>query len=132
MARKKQNPFKGGIQHMLDVSGVTCYTLIGGTPTTFKGIYDEVARTEVDGGLEVLVNETALTVKRAIANSLAVNQDLSVEVEVGETPLKYRIRDKQPIEDGSLVQLYLGKRTDVTQPDPYEEAEDEWEDENLI
>lgn len=122
-----QSPFAAAIDHMIDITGVPCVAMLNGKSTDFRGIFDEVARTEIDGGFEVLTNATTITVKRSIANALLTNQDLTVEVQLGETPVRYRVRDKQPVEDGALVQIFIGLRTDVAQPNPYEEAEDEFE-----
>jgi hypothetical protein len=83
MARKKKktNPFKAGIAHMLKVGGVDCVANIGGTPTTFQGFYDEITNLETDGGGEVLVRETTLIVKRSIALSLNRNGTVDVNAE---------------------------------------------------
>lgn len=120
---RKKNPFKAGIDHMLNVAGVECSATIGGVPTTFIGIFDELSNIEIDGGAEVLVRETTLTVKRSIAETLDRNLPIEVRVEVENDPLKYRIRDIQQTGDGSFVELKLALRTDVTQD--YEDAYDE-------
>ena len=125
MAKKrvKKNPFQAGTNHMLKVAGVTCSAVIGGQPTTFKGIFDEQAQVEVDGGSEVLINETTLTVKRSIANDINRNLPLDVEVVPGESPSRYVITDIQQTGDGQFVALKLALRTDVMQPDPYDEPD---------
>lgn len=111
--RKKKNPFKAGIDYMLKVAGVDCMANIGGTPTTFKGIYDEQANVETDGGGEVLVRETTLTIKRSIGLSLDRNGIIDVTVEKEQDPLRYRISDIIETGDGSFVELKLVLRTDV-------------------
>lgn len=111
--RKKKNPFKVGIDHMLKVSGVDCMANIGGMPTTFKGIFDVQTFAESDGGGFIDVRETTLTVKRTIALSLDRNGTIDVRVDIDQDPLRFRISDIKETGDGSFSELNIILRTDV-------------------
>lgn len=123
--RAKKNPFKAGLDHMLRVSGVDCQANIGGMPTTFKGIFDELATVEVDGGQEVLIRESTLTVKRSMALSLNRNLPIDVRVEKDKDPLRWVISDIIETGDGTFVELKLRLRKDVPNDEQlaYEETE---------
>lgn len=125
--RTKKNPFKAGVDHMLRVGGVMCKGDIGGTPTTFKGLFDEQATTEVDGGADVLVRETTLTVKRSIGTVLNRAMPLEVEVERGKDPLLFVIGDIQETGDGTFVELKLRLRRDVGNDEAETYSETEFE-----